>query len=135
MCGGDDTCHVLVVDDDRAIREILADLLAEEGFSVITAGNGQEALDKLRTGTPRPCAILLDLMMPIMSGLQFCAERRRDPALAEIPVIAISADHSLRGKLHLEPGEYLPKPLRFESVLTVVRRYCPSQSEPPRTVS
>src|SRR5437764_280073 len=61
---------VLVVDDDPGIREALADLLGEEGYRVVTAMNGVEALDKLREPSQaRPCVILLDLMMPFMNGI------------------------------------------------------------------
>jgi CheY-like chemotaxis protein len=83
---------LLVVDDDPAIRETLADLLQDEGYVVMTAINGKEALTRLRAGSARPCVILLDLMMPVMSGAEFYAEMRSDPALADIPVVVISAE-------------------------------------------
>jgi two-component system chemotaxis response regulator CheY len=116
---------VLVVDDDASIREALADLLGEEGYRVETAGNGVEALDKLRRPLqPRPCVILLDLMMPIMNGQQFYSEQQRDPALSNIPIVVISADSNVRQKSSSFGGEYLAKPVRLETVLGVVERHC-----------
>ena len=121
-----DSCarNILVVDDDRSIRESLADLLSDEGYLVTTASDGMDALCKLRGEPHRPCVILLDLMMPIMTGAQFYAELEIDPDLKTIPVVVISADGNVRQKAALFGGEYLPKPLRIESVLTVIERHC-----------
>jgi CheY-like chemotaxis protein len=115
---------VYVVDDDRAIRESLADLLGDEGYTVVTAQDGQDALDKLRNNHGRPCVILLDLMMPVMTGWQFFTEQQRDPALKEIPVVVISADGNVQLKAKPFGGEFLPKPVRLESVLDVIERHC-----------
>jgi CheY-like chemotaxis protein len=116
---------ILVVDDDAAIRESLADVLADEGYSVITATNGIDALEKLRAqGKARPCVILLDLMMPLMNGQQFYAEQQLDPLLASIPVVVISADSNVKQKAVPFGGEYLAKPVRVETVLDVVERFC-----------
>jgi CheY-like chemotaxis protein len=114
---------VLVVDDDAAIRESLADLLGDEGYNVVTAMNGVDALQKLRARV-RPCVILLDLMMPVMNGQQFYIEQQQDPELASIPVVVISADGNVRQKAVPFGGEYLAKPVRIETVLTVVERHC-----------
>ena len=116
---------MLVVDDDPAIREALADLLGDEGYRVVTAMNGVEALDKLREPSQaRPCVILLDLMMPLMNGHQFFAEQQQDKALASIPIVVISADGGVRQKAAAFGGEYLAKPVRIETVLEVVQRHC-----------
>jgi CheY-like chemotaxis protein len=116
---------VLVVDDDPGIREALADLLGEEGYRVVTAMNGVEALDKLREPSQaRPCVILLDLMMPFMNGHQFFAEQQQDRTLASIPIVVISADSAIRQKAVQFGGEFLPKPVRIERVLEVVERHC-----------
>jgi CheY-like chemotaxis protein len=116
---------VLVVDDDAAIRESLANVLGDEGYSVITAANGVDALAKLRAQVPsRPCVILLDLMMPVMNGQQFYAEQQLDPQLASIPVVVISADSNVKQKALHFGGEYLAKPVRVETVLGVVERHC-----------
>ena len=116
---------VLVVDDDEAIRESLADLLGDEGYRVLTATNGAEALSLLRPPAKlRPCVILLDLMMPIMNGQEFYAEQQRDPTLAAIPIVVISADKNVALKATGINGEFLPKPVRLDTVLGVLGRHC-----------
>jgi CheY-like chemotaxis protein len=116
---------VLIVDDDSAIRETLADLLGEEGYRVITAANGADALQKLRAPERiRPCVILLDLMMPVMSGQQFYSHHQQDPELASIPVVVISADRNVKQKAASFGGEYLAKPIRIETVLGALERHC-----------
>jgi CheY-like chemotaxis protein len=116
---------VLVVDDDSSIRDSLADLLEEEGYTVVKATNGREALDKLRAdGKERPCVILLDLMMPVMTGAEFYAEQQRDPDICSIPVVVISADGNVSVKAKPFGGEYLTKPVRLETVLDTVERHC-----------
>jgi CheY-like chemotaxis protein len=90
--------RILVVDDDASIREALAESLGDEGYRVVTATNGVEALTLLRPpGELRPCVILLDLMMPVMSGQEFYAEQQRDPALARIPIVGASSSPSRCG--------------------------------------
>jgi CheY-like chemotaxis protein len=117
---------ILVVDDDAGIRDTLGDLLADEGYAVLTAAHGLDALTKLRqNGQQKPCVILLDLMMPVMTGAEFYTEQQRDPELASIPVVIISAGAGLPTKAAAFGGAYLAKPLRLETVLETVERYCP----------
>jgi len=85
------TKTVLVVDDNEGVRETLALLLEMTGYRVETAIHGREALDYLHTN-PAPSLILLDLRMPVMSGVEFRSEQRRSPDLAKIPVIVCSAE-------------------------------------------
>jgi CheY-like chemotaxis protein len=80
---------ILLVDDDSDLRESLALLLVLKGYEVITASDGREALQTLHGG-PRPCLIVLDLMMPEMDGFQFRRAQLEDPALAMIPVVLCS---------------------------------------------
>jgi len=116
---------VLVVDDQEAIREALADLLSDEGYGVLTAANGAEALDKLRQSPrPHPCLIFLDLMMPIMNGQEFYVEKQLDPELASIPVVVMSAAGDARQKTLFHESEYLAKPVRMETILGAVARHC-----------
>jgi len=75
---------VLVVEDDRDVRESLVAVLEDAGYRVMSAADGRAALDLLRAG-PRPAVILLDLMMPVMDGFEFRAEQVRDPSLADVP--------------------------------------------------
>ena len=115
---------VLVVDDDPDIRDSLSDVLKDEGYQVATAVDGRDALNKLRGEGCAPCLILLDLMMPVMSGPQFYAEQQRDPALAQIPVVIVSADGNIRQKAASLGRDYIAKPVRIEQVLDVVDRHC-----------
>jgi CheY-like chemotaxis protein len=117
--------YVLVVDDDAAIREALEAVLEDEGYVVRGAANGREALALLRTGVRPPAVILLDLMMPVMSGWDFRAEQQGDPALASIPVVVLSADRDVATKAAaLQVPGYLAKPVNLDVLLDVVREYC-----------
>ena len=116
--------EVMIVEDDFAIREILRELLEEAGYRVMWAANGMEALARLRIGLA-PRVILLDLMMPVMDGLQFRTAQRRDPALAAIPVVVMSADHGMDQKVcDMQVDAYLPKPFELRALLATVDRYC-----------
>ena len=106
---------VLVIDDDEDIRATLAEILAAEGFQPLEAGNGREGLTILATTRPR--VILLDLMMPVMNGWQFREEQRRQPALADIPVIVITAYDAPR----IDAARVLRKPFDLEQLVGTVR--------------
>jgi CheY-like chemotaxis protein len=82
---------ILLVEDDEIVRRAIQMVLEWEGYHVQCANNGQEALDVLRSGQRQPCLILLDIMMPVLDGEQFRQEQLRDPSLASIPVIVVSA--------------------------------------------
>jgi CheY-like chemotaxis protein len=112
------------VDDDPTFCESMKMALEDWGFPVDCAANGQEALDRLRASSPAPGLVLLDVVMPVMDGLQFLAERKRDPALASIPVVVISAanrDHPRA--IALGAAECLQKPLELEEVAATVDCY------------
>jgi len=114
---------VMVVEDDRDIRESLKDALEAENFSVVTACNGREALDALRSDL-RPCLILLDLMMPIMGGVEFIDRLDVDLHLECIPVFVISAiaDRSNSARA----TGYIKKPADLDVILATAHRYCGS---------
>jgi CheY-like chemotaxis protein len=115
--------EVMVVEDDFAIRETLRELLEEEGYGVVEASNGVEALARLR-GDKAPRLILLDLMMPVMDGWQFRDVLEHDPKLASIPVIVISADHGLEEKVgEMRVEGYLAKPFELDRLLATIERY------------
>jgi CheY-like chemotaxis protein len=124
MCSQTAAKLLLVVDDDEAIRETLADILQDEGYTVMTAVNGEDALTRLRASDAIPCVILLDLMMPVMSGVEFYDEMRSDPALAAIPVVVISADGNAHRKVRAMGGELIAKPVKIETVLSAVESHC-----------
>jgi CheY-like chemotaxis protein len=83
--------RILLVENDKDVREALAECLAHFDFSVLTARNGREALQLLKRKSHLPDAIVLDLIMPVMSGYEFYEEQRGDPNLKKIPVIVLSA--------------------------------------------
>jgi signal transduction histidine kinase len=99
---------VLVVEDDAELRESLAELLTAKGHAVVTATDGREALDTMRR--QQPDVVILDLMMPGMDGWQFRVEQRRDPHLAETPVVALSASDSPAAAA-VDADCYLRKPI------------------------
>lgn len=118
-------CDVLIVEDDYDIREVLAEVLRDEGYEVTGASNGKEAIEVLANGLSKPKLILLDLMMPVMSGWQFVAEQRKVPALASIPVVVVSADGNLQAKAEsLNASGCLRKPIEIDTLLALVERYC-----------
>ena len=108
--------RVLVVEDDRDIRELLVELLESEGYQVSSAENGAQALLKAKVG--RPHLILLDLMMPIMNGWQFREQQVKEPAISKVPVVVISAFAN-----DLQVAGCLRKPVRIEDVLDAVHQH------------
>lgn len=113
------TPHILVLDDDPTILSFLSESLQDEGYRVMTATNGREGLDHLRHHTFN--LILLDLMMPIMDGAQFVAELRRLGLPATLPIILLSADRNVAGKVRsLGVAAGVPKPFSLDELLNLV---------------
>lgn len=112
--------RILVVDDDREIREELAEILQLLGFDVGTAENGVEALAWLRQNRA-PDVIVLDVMMPTMSGGEFRSVQLGDPELASIPVIVFSACEEARQRGEVAGAHaYLEKPLPVDALLAAI---------------
>jgi CheY-like chemotaxis protein len=121
--------EVLVVEDHALSRESLIDILEAEGYRVVSAVNGQEALDLLRRGL-RPCVILLDLAMPVMDGAAFCKEQQREPALAAIPVVVMTGvQDSPQQAFEIAAGHYFLKPYSVQDLLDTIARYCRGSRE------
>jgi CheY-like chemotaxis protein len=119
---------VLVVEDHADLREMLAVLLETEGYVVQTAGNGVEALRSLSVA--RPSVILLDLMMPVMSGDEFRERQLADPRYCDVPVICMSAAHDGRERCaRIKATQYFQKPVDFDRLLGAVRQ-CAGVSPP-----
>lgn len=115
---------ILVVDDDLDIREIVSEVLADEGYSVVTARNGAEALELLKTVTP--ALILLDLNMPVVDGVEFRQRQRENAALADIPTVVMSAMHRMPERVaELGVEDALTKPVQLRRLLEVVGRHFP----------
>jgi CheY-like chemotaxis protein len=115
---------ILIVEDDDSLRESLSDCLEDEGYRTAAVENGREALDWLHAHDA-PSLILLDLWMPVMTGEEFRRAQLQEPALADIPVVVLSA---VKGGSHLaaELGiqEYIAKPIRLEKLIATVQAHC-----------
>ncbi|HVO21834.1 MAG TPA: response regulator [Anaeromyxobacter sp.] len=119
--------RILLVEDDSALRETLADVLTDLGYQVACACNGQEALDQLGRGLP-PDLIVLDLVMPVMDGWAFREAQRRAPSLAAIPMLVLSAScpsDNPRVK-SLGAQAVLPKPVGLERLVDALERILPA---------
>jgi CheY-like chemotaxis protein len=114
---------VLVIDDDADIRDLLSQFFEVEGFQVLSARNGLEAIEQLRGGR-RASVILLDLMMPVMNGWQFRHQQKLDPSMAAIPVVVISAVVADHNVAPIDADAYMRKPLDLDRLLTTVRTLC-----------
>jgi len=117
---------VLLVDDDTAVRRTIARFLISEGFDIVEANNGLEALTYLRTGAGAS-VIVLDLRMPVMDGWTFRREQRLDPELGKIPVVILSGADTDRFP-ELEAAETFEKPVRMSQVVGAIRRLSASTS-------
>jgi two-component system chemotaxis response regulator CheY len=112
---------VLVVEDDEDVREAVATILEDEGYTVVTASQGREALEVLANGA-RPCLVLLDLMMPVMDGWQVLEEMQRHASMANIPVIVLSASRDA-GPAAPNVRRYLKKPVGLDVLLHEVEAH------------
>ena len=115
---------ILLVEDDQLIRETLAVCLRSEGYDVSEAANGSEGLERLRE-TRSTGLVLLDLMMPTMTGWEFLAAKATDSLIADIPVIVMSA---VAGKSCLGAASTFQKPVDLSVLLAKVQLYCGSPS-------
>ena len=114
--------RILIVDDDHDIRQTLSEVLEDEGYLVQSVANGAEALQALREGRLLPALILLDLMMPVMDGFQFRLEQQRDPRIAGIPVVVITAggNHDLKT---IDAVEVIAKPIKLARLLSAIEQH------------
>lgn len=114
---------VLIVEDDLGISTSLRELLELDGYNVLSALNGVEALQILKKST-RPFLILLDLMMPVMDGFQFRQLQLADSSIKDIPVVVMSADCHNSEKIALTTAnEYIKKPMDIHFLLDTVGRF------------
>ncbi len=116
--------RVLVVDDEPNIVMTVADRLELNGYEVITAGDGMEALEKARN--EKPDLIILDLMLPKMDGYKVCRDLKNDLEYKHIPIIMFTAKTMAADEiLGLEMGadEYVKKPFELEELVKMIRGY------------
>jgi len=119
---------ILVVDDENSLRTLVAEILSSEGYEVIQASDGLEALEMARQY--RPSLILSDIMMPHMSGLELITALRQHPSTASIPVILLSAAYILPPDQTNPKGvaAFLAKPFDIATLAALVEKVS-SQSE------
>ena len=120
---------MLIVEDDHETREMVRQLLANEGFYALAAQDGLEGLHLLRAVRHRapdaPCLVLLDLSMPRLGGHQFRQSQLGDPTVANVPVAVMSGAADLvQRATAMGAVATLPKPLNVDVLIAVVRRYC-----------
>ncbi|HEY2512093.1 MAG TPA: response regulator [Polyangiaceae bacterium] len=113
------SASVLLVEDDDDIRDAVAAVLEAEGYTVLTAANGEEALAILERG--QPCVVLLDLMMPVMNGWDFMEVVRKNKRLEALPVVVVSAYSEKKAE---GVRRVLKKPLNVQQLLSAVSDYC-----------
>jgi CheY-like chemotaxis protein len=118
---GEQSFRVLIVDDDSNIRRMMIAALKREGYSFFEATNGAEALDIMRREHPN--VVVLDLMMPIVSGWDVLKERSNNPDLLSIPIIIISANRGPELATAVDKGicAFLPKPFDIGALSALVR--------------
>lgn len=118
--------RILVVDDEPSLREVLADILRDEGYEVLTAADGRAGVAAVASEAPD--LVLMDVMMPAMDGRAAYGAMRAHPNGRNIPIVLSSTGHERRPR---EPGiaAYLPKPFELDDLLELVKRLL--SDEPP----
>ena len=117
---------VLVADDNDDVRETIVEALTSEGYFVMGARNGEDAIEKLKE-MPAPTLILLDLMMPVMNGWEFLDAQSKDSKFAQHQIVTISAVNStktLEDTSSLDVQGFLQKPLTLGGLYSKVREFC-----------
>lgn len=115
--------RVLVVDDDADARETLREFLELHGYAVETAANGVEALRIAKADHP-PCLVLLDLMMPWMTGWEFAAELQKIGRLSAVPVIVVSGVENTHANEMPQVVADVSKPVDLSRLKALLQRYC-----------
>ncbi len=114
---------ILVVEDEFDVQQVMADVLRDEGYEVFVCGNGRDALKLLEEH--RPDAVIMDVMLPLLSGMQVLEMMRKKEGLAAIPVI-LTSEIRPRATEPPHPWQlFLKKPFRLEQLLDAVYRVCP----------
>jgi CheY-like chemotaxis protein len=122
---------ILVVDDDPTSLRLLELILSKEGYQVISASNGLEALRKARTESPD--LLILDVMLPGFDGLEVCHRLRSEPDMAKLPILMLSAkqqksDQDAASKVGA--NAFLPKPVNRTALLSKVAEFVGDQKDP-----
>lgn len=122
---GERNKNILIVEDSPDLQDLLGQLFSSEGYTLFQAYNGQQALDILHEMPQLPALILLDIMMPVMDGIEFREKQSKDAKLANIPVVVMSADSNSQAKaLQLSANGVVRKPIKdIEQLLKLAERF------------
>lgn len=116
---------VLVIEDDPDVLTAIVEVLGDNGWAAVGASNGLEGLEVARRSNPKPCLILLDVMMPVLDGWGFRAAQRADPALLDIPVVVLTAHATVEATaLQMGAAAHLKKPVHLARLLETVACHC-----------
>lgn len=117
--------QVLIVEDDQDVSDAVTDSLRDAGYGVTATVNGTLAIGALQASDDLPGLILLDLMMPEMDGAEFLQEIKKDPRLAGLPVVLMTADgHAHKKATAMGADAGLRKPVQLKDLLATVAKYC-----------
>lgn len=122
------TGTILLVEDNELNRDMLVRRLIRAGMEVISAGDGQQALDLMRSANP--AVVLMDMNLPVMDGWTACRQARQDDAIKHIPIVALTAHASDADRLNaLEAGcdDYATKPVDFPGLLIKIEKLTSSR--------
>src|SRR5689334_1963358 len=112
--------HILIIEDEKGIRESLQEVLEYEGFQVSTASHGREGLEMLESNLA-PAIILLDLMMPVMNGWEFAEAVNKSPEYSSIPIIIVSAFADKAEAINAKG--IVKKPINLDQLLSLINEW------------
>jgi two-component system, OmpR family, response regulator VicR len=111
---------ILIVDDEKPVRQFLAAALAQDGYEVVEATHGEHALSLISSGS-RPDLVISDIMMPLVGGIELCRMLRADPSTADIPIVLMTAAHA-RASTSAGADAIIGKPFDLDALEALVRR-------------
>jgi CheY-like chemotaxis protein len=112
---------ILIVDDEKPVRQFLVAAFQQEGHQVLEASHGRQALNILASGSAHPDIVISDLMMPLVGGAELCNILKSDPTTADIPVVLMSAAHP-RGSATAMADALISKPFDLDVLDSLVQR-------------
>jgi CheY-like chemotaxis protein len=117
--------RILLVEDDFALRAYLAELLIQEGYDVVCAADGAEAIGRLQREAAPPAAILLDIMLPRIGGISFRQMQLRSADLRDVPTVAMTGTRDAQGLNNLGFEAVLNKPVDLGRLVDMLAKFCP----------